>query len=134
MEAKRRWRWAIGAWVLANALILPMMGPGAPQEASAAMAKRCAPIIRKAEGEFFKSQVRIVTGDVACGEARSLLFAGLSWTLVTKRNGWECHPVAFGSRGLQAQKCIRSSPATGEREVIKSSRPRSCPSCTANKD
>ena len=134
MEAIRKWRWMIGAWVLANALILPAMGPTAPPEASAAMAKTCSPIVRKTEGDYYRSQVRIVTGAVTCGEARSLLWAGLDWTLVTHRNGWECHPVNFGSRGLQAQKCNRSSPQTGEREVVKSSRPRSCPSCTANKE
>jgi hypothetical protein len=138
MEAIRRWKWAIFAWVLANGLILPAMGPTAPPEASAASAVHCQSVVKKIysinEGPpFYRAKVLLIHGSVSCAQARKIVWKGLvPGGYFGTIAGWECVPK--GMYDPFAVKCARRSPQTGEREVIKSSRPKSCPSCTGNKD
>jgi hypothetical protein len=105
--------------------LLILIGP-AP---SMAAGKSCAPIVRKGDGDFYKSRVSIIQGSTSCEEARQLLWKALRWQLVVTRNGWECS-ARPSEIIFQSQKCIREAAGAG-REVIRSSTPKKCPSCTA---
>jgi hypothetical protein len=105
--------------------LLILIGP-AP---SMAAGKSCAPIVRKGDGDFYKSRVSIIQGSTSCEAARQLLWKALRWQLVVTRDGWECS-ARPSEIIFQSQKCIREAPGAG-REVIRSSTPKKCPSCTA---
>lgn len=107
---------------------LPAVINPAPSSASGT----CAPIVRKYNnGTFYKARVSIVQGQPSCAEARDLLWAGMRWTLVVNRDGWECHPRNLETV-FQGQKCTRDEPG-GERQAIQSSVPRPCPKCTGTR-
>jgi hypothetical protein len=113
--------------LIAMLTIPALLGPAPSQAAGQA----CAPIVRKGDGDFYKARVSILQGAPSCEEARELLWTAMRWNLVVTRNGWECHPRNLETV-FQNQKCVREEPGS-EREVIQSSVPRQCPSCTATK-
>jgi hypothetical protein len=128
----------VGLVVLLLAVIGLTPGIGRPGSADAAIV-HCRSVVKKIyrlnDGlpPFFKAKVLIVRGSVGCETARRIIWKGLvaggyNGTI----NGWSCLPK--GMYDPFAVKCSRRSPATGEREVIKSSRPRSCPICSANEN
>lgn len=119
--------------LLGIAVILLLGLPALINPAPSSASGTCAPIVRKYNGTFYKARVSIVQGQPSCAEARDLLWAGMRWTLIVHRRGWECRPRNLETV-FQNQKCIRDSgPAGGERQVIQSSVPRACPKCTGTR-
>jgi len=134
----RQQRAVILAGLLAGGLFLSLLGALAPQQAAAAPVTHCQPVVKKIfrlnEGPpFYRARVLIVHGSVSCSQARKIIWKGLvAGGYFGTIAGWECDPK--GTYDPFAVKCSRHSPVTGEREVIKSSRPKQCPSCTGNKN
>jgi hypothetical protein len=133
---QRRAQARIGLLVLLLAIVGSASAIGRPGTADAAVV-HCRSVVKKIyslnEGEppFFKAKVIVVDGRVDCETARRIIWktlvpGGYYGTI----NSWDCIPKG-GSEPFSV-KCARRSPITGEREVVKSGRPRSCPSCAAD--
>lgn len=127
MQGLKVARTAIAALALAGVVAFP-------SGASAGQARHCAPVVKKiyTNTGFYKAKVLIVAGNVSCREARKVL-----WKALTPggyngsiRNGWEC--MSKGSFGPFVEKCIRTG-RNATREVIKTTRPKPCPTCHANR-
>lgn len=94
-----------------------------------AAVKRCQPVVKKIysnEG-FYKAKVLVTSGNVACSEARRIIWRALSpGGFNGGINGWQCE--SKGSYDPFIEKCSQDEP----RRVIKSSKPKPCPSCHRN--
>jgi len=102
-------------------------------QSQAAEVKRCQPVVKKIflEPDFYKATVLIVHGRVGCGEARKVLWRSLRPAGYFGRiRGWDCE--GKGTLAAMAEKCTRES--QGQREVIKSGRPKICRTCHANRN
>jgi hypothetical protein len=114
--------------ILLGAVLLFGVGLQA-SSANAASIKRCQSVVKKIysnEG-FYKAKVLITNGDVACSEARRIIWRALSpGGFNGGINGWMCE--SKGSYDPFIEKCSQDDP----RRVIKSSKPKLCPSCSRN--
>lgn len=118
-------------------LALAVLGLGLDSpRAEAAVEKRCGSVVKGIDfGEmvFYEAKVLIVRGadSVTCSEARLLAFRGMDMDGICAfggcvRRGWTCTP----KREIpQSVKCVKEDP----RRVVKSTRPRHCPKCHANR-
>lgn len=117
---------------LAGLVLLFVLTSGLAPSAASANSKPCGGIVKKIfslnEGPpFYKAKVLITSGNVACSEARKVIWkslkpGGFNGVL----NGWRC--ASEGAYDPHIEKCEREDP----RRVIKSSKPKPCRSCHRN--
>jgi hypothetical protein len=122
---------ALACIVAATAIITVAALPGS---VPARQGRHCQPVVKKIfrnEG-FYVAKVLIVRGDVGCREARNVLWRALTagGTYGPVGNGWEC--MSKGQFGALAEKCTRTGPSS-IREVIKTTKPKPCSTCHANR-
>jgi hypothetical protein len=99
--------------------------------AAAAQYRRCSPVAAKSPaGGFDSAAVLVVAGKIDCEKSRREIFKALSATSYKGRQiaGWTCSSTArAGSGHLYGATCSREE---GEREVVRSTTPKPCSSCT----
>ena len=112
-------------------------GPGTGG-AQALRSRYCSPVVVKAPGGGFDSAAVLVTaGKVDCEKSRKLIGKALSPQPYSERQiaGWTCSTTTRASSGhLYGAGCALESGQGGEREAVRSTTPRPCPSCKSARD
>lgn len=121
--------------LMALSLVVAQSAPAnAPDQGEAKISKsgkvkRCGSVVKKLSWSgFYKAKVLVTKGSVPCGEARKIIWRSIKGGGFHGRlNGWDCE--AKGHSDVYAEKCQKDSP----RRVIKSSKPKQCRGCHANR-
>jgi hypothetical protein len=100
----------------------------------AAGSKHCSLVVTKAgDTKYSKALVLILEGKVDCEKARKAIFSALSATKYSSRQigGWTCRSTNRAApSGPYGAECVKENPY----EVIKSTTPQPCQSCTHIRD
>jgi hypothetical protein len=120
---------AVVGLIFLASIAVGVFGDAAP--ASAGQYRRCAPVVGRAPGGFDRATVLVVAGKVDCEKSRHAIWNALSGKRYADRDiqGWTCSSTARVSSGhLFGATCVRED---GEREAVRSTTPRPCPSCSS---
>jgi hypothetical protein len=117
-----------------GALVLLLLLSGVCDTPKASAAKHCSIIVTKLGSGFTSAGVTVTDGRADCEHARRVLYKAFSTKAFKEREieGWNCTST-LGGNGVFAATCETEGERVG-REVIKSSRPKACPSCTKPRD
>ncbi len=124
--------WGIAAAAVGACALLLLLGlfnaPGAK-----AGGKHCAVVVTALGSGLTSASVLVVEGRADCEHSRRVIYKALSTSYYKDRQieGWDCHSTVAGN-GVFGASC--SSEGEVGREVIKSSKPKRCPSCNRPRD